>query len=207
MAYAEQFYLDPHPQLEDPREALLYSDETSILRTEVVESSWQDFLKINEASHFTPARAYSALNTAELIKWELAQEGLDRPEENDTALSPLMLNDTIAYMAQGELLSYYASQNISKGAIMAQKKAYRTLQNNFRDTVQRYASTFGGQQLDRAYQGITEVLDYAAIVVLGPTASRKKKSIAAAKMRVDLPTDAKDAVKMWQRATHLTRIK
>lgn len=219
MSYAEQRYLSDKPFIDnDYRDELLYGNPPveSVLpeigspddeRWEIVESSLRSFLKLNEDSHLGPARAYSALNTTEAIKWELAQKGLDQTDGSKIALNPVMVNDAIAYMAQTELLAFYGAQNISSRALVTEKKVHRELQGNFRDTVKKYVSSFGGSQIDLAYQGITEALDLASVIVIGPTAGRKKKSVVNAKMRVELPADAKNAVKVRQRAGHLALVK
>lgn len=181
MSQAEQLYQESFPHRTDDYEidTSFHTDALVLRRWDLIEDSWRDFLDINEASNHIPARAASAINWAQHINHQLAEQGLDGYVHSDAAIMPVLLNSTINYMAHKELLTFYRGKETDKtglGRDDGPHRSYIDAERHFRGEVADYLSLFQGRSKPKAYDGLASTLDYASLVTLGPGVTLFKKA-------------------------------
>ena len=183
MSQAEQLYQESFPHRTDNYEldTSFHTDALILRRWDLIEDGWRDFLDVNEASSHIPARATSAINWSQHINHQLAEQGLDGYVHSDAAIMPVLLNNTINYMAHKELLAFYRGKGKDKiglGRDDGPHRAYIEAERGFRGNVVDYLSLFQGRSKSKAYDGLASTLDYASLIILGPgTAISKKASL------------------------------
>ena len=187
MAYAEQLYDEdfPYRGIEEV-DTSFHRDSLLLRRWDLVEDGWREFLDMHEASSHLSARAYSAANWADYINWQIEDQGLDADIKSDAAIMPLLLNDTIGYIAHSELLNHYRRQGVK--VENSHKQAYLGAERGFREKTKDYLSLFHGRAKTKAYLGLAGTFDYASLVVLGPASSNRKKNGIHDQLKRGLPT-------------------
>lgn len=195
MSYAERFYEsdETYNNRADDIQAL-FENDSNLLRWELVDEAWQKFLEANENSLHIPARAHAAIQHVERITDDLTARGLAQPEQSEVGLLPTLSTEFVGYIAHGELLNYYKKTSQSAVSIEVQLDAYIEAQRKIRAITTDFLKLYTPADIERAYLGLADVIDYSTIIVLGPAGDRRERSVRYRIARSMPSLDARNAL-------------
>lgn len=140
--------------------------------SETIESAlapWGSFLLKMESCESIPARAQVAINHAEFLNWQFAQERTSNPMSVEDVL-PSLLSSAVSYHSHRHLLDHYYPLRLNKRATKSSRSKVKDLvveRNRLHENIAIYDELMSSEDEDVAYQGLLSVFIDAQRIIRG----------------------------------------